>query len=292
MSPAPTSDQREAASRWGFVIQRRWFVYLAVAIVFAIGCVLLSQWQLDRRGERELEIGRVDRNFDAQPVQIDEALPSLDAFDSDQRWLPVEVTGTYLVEDQLLIRNRPYKGQPGYEVLTPLRLDDGRIFAVDRGWIPNGNRDDRPDAVPAPPEGRVTVVARLKASEDEIRGRGAPEGQLATIRLEDAATVWGEGTFTGAYGLLASESPAPSDPRPAAVERPKPDEGPHLSYAFQWIIFAIMGFVFLGYAIREEYRRVNSEDPEEKARAKKRAAKRAAKPSDADIEDELIDSPR
>ena len=38
-------------SRWRFVLNRRWAGYLAVAVVFAIACVLLSHWQFARRDE-------------------------------------------------------------------------------------------------------------------------------------------------------------------------------------------------------------------------------------------------
>ena len=98
--------------------------------------------------------------------------------------------------------------------------------------------------------------------------------------------------YTGAYGLMASEDPAP-DTRPTAVVRPPADEGPHLSYAFQWFVFGVLAFLGLGWAVREEYRTVNSEDPEEQKRAEERARRRAAKPrSDSEVEDELLDSSR
>ena len=33
------------------------------------------------------------------------------------------------------MRNRPFEGSSGFEVITPFRLDDGTVFMVDRGWI-------------------------------------------------------------------------------------------------------------------------------------------------------------
>jgi hypothetical protein len=98
----------------------------------------------------------------------------------------------------------------------------------------------------------------------------------------------GQQTYTGAYGLLDSEDPAV--PRPAAAPRPMPDEGPHLSYAFQWLVFGIMGFVGLGWAIRQEYRTRNADDPEERERAALRRKRAAARPpSDSDVEDDILD---
>jgi cytochrome oxidase assembly protein ShyY1 len=135
----------------------------------------------------------------------------------------------------------------------------------------------------------VTVVARLKASEPTLDNHGAPSGQIATIHLTDVARIVDRPTYTGAYGLLASESP-PAPQRPIAITKPVPDEGPHLSYAVQWFAFALLGFVALGYLLRQEYRLLNSDDPEERARAAQRAARAALRRSDSDVEDELVDA--
>ena len=277
--------------RWRFAFGRRWFGYLALAIVFAIACVLLSEWQFARRDEALAEIAKVEQNYDSPAVPLADVLADTTAFDDTQEWTPVVMEGTYLTDEQLLVRSRPYGGRPGFEVLTPLQLADGSIFIVDRGWIPTGEKQDSPDFVPAAPHGTVTVEARLKPGEPNLRGRSAPEGQVSTINLDTVADLVGGDVYTGAYGLLASESPAPTDARPAAAIKPDSDEGPHLSYAFQWLVFALFGFFGLGYAIRTEYRLLNADDPEEQRRAAERERKARAKPrSDSEIEDAIVDA--
>jgi cytochrome oxidase assembly protein ShyY1 len=272
------------------IFTRRWLTYLLVTILFAISCVGLGMWQFERRDEARTEISRILTNFDATPVLLSEALPTLDAFNPDEKWLPVTVVGTYLPEEELLVRGRPRDGAPGFEVLTPLKLASGDIFIVDRGWLPTGVSQDAPDVIPAAPSGEVTVVARLKAGEPSIVGRGAVDGQVATVELALIEDILGQPTYTGAYGIMKSESPAAAQTPPAAVQRPLLDEGPHLSYAFQWLLFAIMGFFGLGWAIRNEWRIRNADDPNEMARAAGVKAKKALRrPSDADIEDELLD---
>src|SRR5690606_6465550 len=184
----------------------------------------------------------------------------------------------------------PRNGQPGFEVLTPLRLTDGSVFVVNRGWLPTGNAQDLPDMVPEPPDGEVTVTARLKPGEPSLPGRTAPDGQIATVELAQFAERIDATVFTGAYRLMASETPAPADDRPLPAFKPELSEGSHLSYALQWIVFALLGFAFLGYAIREEYRHLNADDPAEKARADQRERKRAAKRTDSDVEDDILDA--
>lgn len=277
---------------WKFAFSRRWAGYLALTILFAAVCSGLGVWQLARRAEALAEVAKVDANFDATPVTVTEALPALDSFDESQKWLPVLMTGRYLTADELLVRNRPLNINPGFEVLTPLRLADGTVFIVDRGWLPTGESQDAPDEVPAAPEGQVTVIARLKAGEPSLAGRSASGNQIATVNLNDIAERLGAPTYTGAYGLLASEDPATAE-RPVAITRPVRDEGPHLSYAFQWFVFALLAFVGLGWAVRQEYRTVNVDDPEERQRAAERDRRQAAKPrSDAEIEDAMLDGKR
>ena len=60
---------------WGFALSRRWLGYLALVVVFAIACTLLSLWQIARRDEARADITRVDTNWEAEPRPITELLP-------------------------------------------------------------------------------------------------------------------------------------------------------------------------------------------------------------------------
>lgn len=280
-------------TKWSFAFSRRWFGYLGLAVVFAIACVLLSNWQLARLHEASSENTLVDANWSADPVDLAELLPTETTWDDELEYRTATITGSYETDQQILVRNRPNNGNPGFEILTPLRLSDGTVFIVDRGWLPVGDAQDSPDVIPAPPSGEVTVTARLKPGEGRIDGRSAPAGQVATINLEDVGAILQQPMYSGAYGLLASETPAPGETRPVAAEKPVADEGLHISYAIQWVLFALMGFFGLFWAIRHEYRIRNADDPEVREAAERREARRLARPkSDADAEDELLDGAR
>ncbi|MEC5169593.1 SURF1 family cytochrome oxidase biogenesis protein [Glaciihabitans sp. GrIS 2.15] len=277
-------------NRWSFALSRRWFGYLALALVFAAVCVALSQWQVARLHETRSANELVDRNYHSTPVAVMSVLPTLTSYSPKQRWMQVELTGSYLADAQMLVRNRPLNGQPGFEVLNPLLLSDGNVFLVDRGYVPIGNTQDRPDHIPSPPAGTVTVIARLQAGEPTLAGRSDTPGELATIHLPDVATLVGKPTYTGAYGLMVSESPA-ADTRPTAKPQPQLDEGLHISYAIQWVIFGIMAFFGLWYAIRQEYRMRNADDPDEQERVEVRERKKLTKPrSDSEVEDEILET--
>jgi cytochrome oxidase assembly protein ShyY1 len=263
---------------------RRWGAYLALVVVFAVACGLLSWWQWARRAETIAQGNLVTRNYEASPVPVDTLLPSLNSWKAGEEWRPVELHGRYLRDEQLLARNRPYNANPGFEVLVPFQLADGTVFIVDRGWLSIGDKQDTPDVIPAAPSGDVTVVARLQQSEPVLLGRTAPHGQVASINLPTVAKLAGTvQTYTGAYGLLSAETPAPAT-RPRAVEEPVPDEGPHLSYAIQWIAFGLLAFFGLFWAFRRE-RRINALPSEEQAAARAPRVRN----SDTDAEDAILD---
>ncbi|VXB47326.1 SURF1-like protein (fragment) [Arthrobacter sp. 8AJ] len=117
--------------------------------------------------------------------------------------------------------------------------------------------------MPAPPSGDVTAVVRLKHGEPELQ-RGAPEGQLASIDLPTYSAQLGYPLMTGAYGQLASETPAPAE-MPVAFPKPSTDEGTHLSYSLQWFAFGVLMFVGFGYAARQQARNaaIDAEDQDE-----------------------------
>lgn len=278
----------------------RWAIYISLAIVFAIACAFLSNWQFSRNEERSRQLALVEANYDAAPVPLDELIPPEGEFDPADQWRPVELTGRYVPGDQLLVRNRPHGGTAAFEVLVPFRLDDGRVLLIDRGWVPPGDDQPDPEDVPAPPDGEVTVVARLKPSEQApSSGRSAPDGQVATINLPLVAQSVSPGTAEalelGAYGVIVSEDPAPAS-APQSLEAPSADPGPHLSYAIQWILFAIMGFIFIAYVIRTErrHRREEAEEAAETAatelapKTRPRGARRRDR--DAEDEDALLDA--
>lgn len=236
-----------------FLISRRWLTYLGLAILFAVACVFLSRWQMSRLAETQAVIDLVNRNYDAAPVPFAQVSGEFDHLGSDHEWQQVSLHGTYQVGDTRVVRNRPLNGQPGYEVVVPLRLDSGQTVVVDRGWLPIGNQQQgRPDSVPAPPPGEVSVVVRLRPSEPSL-DRGAPAGQLASIDLPTYASQLRYPVLTGAYGLMASETPAAAQ-TPTALPKPQPDDGTHLSYALQWLAFGVLMFIGFGYAARQHAR--------------------------------------
>jgi cytochrome oxidase assembly protein ShyY1 len=256
---------------------KRWLVWLVLVVVFAASCVFLSEWQFERRAARVVEIELVQQNFDKPAV----AIATVDLVAKQSKWTPVRVVGEYLNESQVLVRNRPRSGQPGFETVVAFRTVDGQTFAVSRGWLPTGNLQDSPDVLPLPSEKTQEIVARLVPGERQL-DRGAPDGQVASMNLAEIAAETGLQINQQWYLRLASEQ----EPAEQAVKLLKPttDEGNHLSYAIQWLIFGALAFVTLVFTVRKEYdfyRSKNDPTYVPKVRKKTRAE------SDQELEDSV-----
>jgi cytochrome oxidase assembly protein ShyY1 len=246
-----------------FLFSSKWLGYLLLAAIFATGCVFLGRWQMDRRAETLAEIQRVTSNYSATPISFAQARSDFNQLEASREWTQVRLQGSYDVDGQRIVRNRPLNGQPGYEVVVPFKLVSGETVVIDRGWLPIGNKTPgRPDSIPAPPPGQITAVVRLKHSEPTLQ-RGAPEGQLASIDLPAYSAELGYPLMTGAYGQLASETP-PAAEMPQQFPMPSVEEGTHLSYSLQWFAFGILMFVGFGYAARQQARNavMDAEDAE------------------------------
>ena len=234
---------------------RRWTPWVALVVLFAILTSLLSWWQFTRREERVVRIEQVLANYDKPPVLMQELDWKLNELgQTSLEWTPVIVSGQYLPEQAVIVRNRPLSGQAGFLQLVPFQLASGEILMVERGWLQSGSDVTIPKSNPLPNSGNHELVVRLRAPEPDL-GRPPVEGQLASIHpaeLEEKLAPIGE-LITDRYGRLVSENPSyPQAPLPMPM--PSLNEGNHLSYALQWILFGLMAFAALIWGYRNDRR--------------------------------------
>lgn len=242
----------------------------------------LASWQIERRSEAVSKIERVAKNYDLNPVSIVEIESLTAEAIVDYEWRTVELSGKYLSGQNLLVRNRAIAGQPGFLQLIPFETSIGKVFVVERGWIA-ADSDLNPSSSFLPSENEKQLLARVRLGE-HLPNRESPEGQLTSINLPEISELVSGALESKFYLQLVSETPEElSYPQP--LTKPVLDEGNHLSYAVQWVIFAGMGFFALFWAIRQEqeFRRLEK-DPSYVPRAARRKLSR-----DDRVEDEILD---
>lgn len=239
---------------------RRWAPWITLVVLFSIATTLLAWWQFSRREERVERIDQVIQNYDKPVIAFEDLAWELDQFgQSSAEWTSVLVSGTYLPAEAIIVRNRPLSGQAGFIQLVPLVLDDGRILMIERGWLPSGARVTEPAGNPLPTQTRHELQVRLRAPEPDL-GRDRVAGQLASIHpAELASDLASYGSLiTDRYGRLATEFPGYEN-SPLGMPKPTLNEGNHLGYALQWILFGLMAFAALIWAYYND-RRIRLEE--------------------------------
>src|SRR6185295_8022579 len=107
---------------------------LALAFAACAAGIALGNWQSRRADEKRARAAEVEKK-------------------------QVSLLGVFRAELTVLLDNKIRDHRVGYEVVTPLRLDDATYVLVNRGWFEHGAKE------PAAPAGRVRIegvaLARL-----------------------------------------------------------------------------------------------------------------------------------
>ncbi|QPC95311.1 SURF1 family protein [Mesorhizobium sp. INR15] len=100
-----------------------------------IGILLaLGTWQVQRLHWKEGLLQNIDQRTHSAPLPLAEVEKQF-AATGDVDYTPVTVTGTFRHADERHFY-ATWEGDAGFNVYTPLDLDDGRYVLVNRGFVP------------------------------------------------------------------------------------------------------------------------------------------------------------
>ena len=149
--------------------------------------------------------------------------------------------GEFLQRYTVLLANKVNRGRPGFHVVQPLRLGDGRHVLVNRGWVAAPAHREQLPQLRTPP-GRHAIEGRVlehfprayAPSGAKIEGRVWQNVEVATF------AVW-SGLLLEPY-VLEQHSPLADG---LARNWPAPDSGAdkHASYALQWYSLAALAAI-------------------------------------------------
>ncbi|MAU97593.1 MAG: cytochrome c oxidase assembly protein [Fulvimarina sp.] len=165
---AATGEPRMGRGRFALALG---FCLVGIAILFALGT-----WQLERLYWKDALIAEIDSRIHAEPIDL-AALKTRFAAGEPIDYTPVTVTGRFLNEHERYFLST-FEGQAGWNVYAPLRLENGDVVFVNRGFVPYDMRDpDRRRA--GQPEEEVTVTGLARAAPTEKPGYFTPENEPA-----------------------------------------------------------------------------------------------------------------
>jgi cytochrome oxidase assembly protein ShyY1 len=227
-----------------FLFRPKWIGFHLLCIFGVVLMVNLSLWQFHRLDARKTFNSEVKERSSLSIVDVS----TLDTSDPlSVEWRPAGVKGTYLADEQVLILNRSQGGIAGMNVLTPLLLADGRAIIINRGFIALSATP------PSAPTGPVEVVGTLRASEERTTGQATEaSGELTEFFRLDINRLQQQIDPELIPVALVAERSQPADSSVLApISPPELSEGPHLSYAIQWLIFSTAVIVGWVLAVRK-----------------------------------------
>ncbi len=263
-------------------MHKRWLA-VAAGVTVAMLTARLGVWQLDRAAEKTTQADLQRQRASAAPwsgrdwpcrpglksvvpapaaepnTQQGSDMPVTEADAALPAQQPVALRGRWLSQHTVFLDNRPMGGQPGFFVITPLRLSDsacpGGIVLVQRGWWPRDAQDRQrlPDWPETDGEVALRGVVLAQVSQAYALGEeGPPPRQAARVLRQNAdEAFWrawlGQSPLPGAVlqghpETMTSDSPAGVAPPDLRRDWPQPDLGvdKHHAYAAQWFALSAL----------------------------------------------------
>lgn len=212
-------------------------ILIAVLLIELFFCLIgLGFWQLHRAAEKETLLKNRAQAERAQPV----LLTSQTQVDTLKPFQKIKVQGSFQPKKQLLLDNKFYEHQLGYEVLTPFKIaGTDRLVLINRGWIPRGkSRATLPQW--ETPTGPVTLVGQIYFPKKTLLQLGNPATQTDWPRVVETQALKPIQKTLGAPIFPFLLRLDPTQPhgfkRHWVITTIRPAR--HRAYAFQWFTMA------------------------------------------------------
>jgi surfeit locus 1 family protein len=230
--------------RAGMMGRRLHAVPLVAGLVVSLLGIQLGNWQL-RRAEEKTRLGERVTSLASVPVTALDGQAPIE-------WQRVSLSGEWLPQGAIFLDNRMHRGQPGYHVLTPLRLAaNGEVILVNRGWMAAAaDRSRLPELAGGAGEAIVEGVVRHPEDKPFTLAQQAGAGRLWQV-LDLPA-------YREAFGLPVAEyvvyqTSAAADGLVRDWPRPEAGVDRHHGYAVQWYGLAAVAAAMTGlYVFRKQ----------------------------------------
>jgi surfeit locus 1 family protein len=225
------------------IFSRKWIVATLLVSGGMALMLRLSVWQFDRLAERRAENAVLTAVLASEPLSLtDEPLPA-DVTEWKDR--QVVVAGEFDLDNQVVLLVQSWQGQAGVHLNTPFVLAGGHTAVlVDRGWVPQTDVDNDNLAL-YDETGPVMLVGVVALSQKLSRYGDASaeaEGVQTAVYRIDVPRLQAQLPYDLLPFYVVQAPPPGGNSHPPLRELPEVDlsEGPHLSYALQWILFTLI----------------------------------------------------
>ena len=153
-------------------------IFTVIAVIVCLACGI---WQLQRMAWKHDKMQLIEERIGLPEVP----LPATMANPEEWEYRHVAVTGTFLHDKESYTPAQSTRGNYGFQVITPLERPDGSLVLVNRGWVPDPQRDPAARA-----EGQEAArMAQASELATEARAVARAEAALAAAEAREAAAA-------------------------------------------------------------------------------------------------------
>ncbi|MCP8900564.1 SURF1 family protein [Gilvimarinus xylanilyticus] len=205
---------------------------LVLSLVFLPLLIGLGVWQLSRADEK--------RGIEAQLAQRQTAAPvTLQSVKKPAAYTRILVEGQFDSDHTWLVDNRQRDGKPGYEVVQPFVLSNGKKVLVNRGWLPApARREQLPEIKNI--VGRNTIFAEVAyPSNHPMLSATSERKTWPKVITKIAPSVMSEALGEPLAGYYLKLDAASTGAFTTAWQPINMSSAKHTGYAVQWFAMAL-----------------------------------------------------
>jgi len=208
------------------------FVFFFISIFIALG-----SWQLVRLNWKLDLIEQIQSSLKDEPININNTVL--------KNYLRIKATGTIDFENQIYLYNLNEKGEPGFEVINPIKINNEN-YLLNRGWIPFNKKNEK--EINIINENNIIGILRKQIKANMFKPKNdILNNYWFTLNRQDLYKLTGE-KFSPYIIYLSSKSELPKAKMITANI-----SNNHKKYAITWFSLAISILLIYLYFRKKNY---------------------------------------
>ena len=213
------------------------FLFTVFVSFFIIVLTSLGTWQLVRLNWKIKLINQIETSLKDKPIILSNS--------SLKNYLRIKTSGKIDFEKQIYLYNLNEKGEPGFEVINPLIINN-QNYLLNRGWIPFDKKND--EIINNVKENNIVGILRKQVKANRFKPKNDVfENYWFTLNRDDISKFTGKEFskyiiyLDGNYQL----------PRPKKITANISNN--HQKYAITWFSLAISILLLYLYFRKKNY---------------------------------------
>ena len=221
------------------------------SVLSLIILISLGTWQVKRLIWKEKIIDFYIKQFENKVINLNH----INDLTGDIQYRKVKATGIFLNEKEIHITGKTYEGNAGFHVVTPFKMNNGKLVLINRGWVSEKyrNKDTRSFSL-INEETYVTGIVRMPQKKGYFVPDNDPENNfwftIKPVEIKKYLQLNSTDFFNNFY--IDALRDGKKIELPIGVKGKLNFRNQHLNYAITWYSLAlVLTIIYFSYHFSE-----------------------------------------